>query len=198
MTVTSLLLLLCFRNTSPLASLHLVMTQNETDSRAPLSPADSLGEIFCPQHLLWGSDDEWETPKNRKGICVSGDEEGRVDREEREEAPQLTKMTRFYCRVPQLPNQAYTDLIVENNIQCIIFAGWEKTWCKIKYATVQSTLTCLASTNRVMKKMKRFTEPIVFRSFSTPGLRGERRDHADAVRELIYSGFTIQEDFSAA
>lgn len=117
-----------------------------------------------------------------------------MDREEAEEAPQLTEMTRFCCRVPQPPNQAYTD--VQKNIQRIVFAGWEKTWCKIKYAAVRRLpLTCLASTSRVMKKMKRFTEPIVFRSFSTPGLRGERRDHADAVRELIYSGFTVQDDF---
>lgn len=94
-----------FQEHLPPASLHLVMTQNETDSRAPLSPADSPGGMFCPQHLLWGSDDEWEPPKNRKGICVSGDEEGRVDREETEEAPQLRKMTRFYCREPQPPNK---------------------------------------------------------------------------------------------
>lgn len=31
-------------------------------------------------------------------------------------------------------------------------------------------LTCRANTSKVTKKMKRDTEPIVFRSFSTPGL----------------------------
>lgn len=35
-------------------------------------------------------------------------------------------------------------------------------------------LTCLASTSRVMKKMKREMEPMVFRSFRTPGLKGQR------------------------
>lgn len=35
-------------------------------------------------------------------------------------------------------------------------------------------LTCLASTSRVMKKMKREMQPMDFRSFRTPGLKGQR------------------------
>lgn len=42
-------------------------------------------------------------------------------------------------------------------------------------ARLRRLLTCLANTSRVMKKMKRDTEPIVFRSFSTPGLDTEKQ-----------------------
>lgn len=44
--------------------------------------------------------------------------------------------------------------------------------------------TCLASTSRVMKKMKREIEPIVFRSLRTPGLEGLRKKKGDTWREM--------------
>lgn len=41
---------------------------------------------------------------------------------------------------------------------------------KLHETTLRKLLTCLAKTSSVMKKMNRDTEPMVFRSFRTPGL----------------------------
>lgn len=46
-------------------------------------------------------------------------------------------------------------------------------------------LTCLASTSRVTKNMKSDTEPIVFRSFSTPGLDLENRMKERKKKKVI-------------
>lgn len=155
-----------------------------------------LGERSVPSICFGAQMMNGSPPKNRKGTRSAsvGMKRGGWTERKRRRRPSWRRWPG--STVECLSPLTKLTLTVQKNIQCIIFAGWEKTWCKIKYAAVQRLpLTCLASTSRVMKKMKRFTEPIVFRSFSTPGLSGERRDRADTVRELIYSGFTGQDDF---
>lgn len=92
--------------------------------------------------------------------------------------------TRF-CDGAEWPNEMGITVVNDPGKVITYIENTGYNYCICHYYIVMSSyvivvasstrlLTCLANTSRVMKKMKRDTEPIVFRSFSTPGLDRER------------------------